>query len=142
MAIIRWNPWNLERMFDDDFEFPTIPGISKLMSQGLNLYETEDALIAEAAVPGLTEDKIEITFDNGIVRITGAIQKNEEQNSKKRYFMSSMAESFSYSFRIPEGVVRDEEPTAHLEHGILRLTFKKAEKKEPRKIKISASKPA
>lgn len=138
MAIIRWNPWNLERMFEDDFEFPTIPGLSKFMSQGLNLYETEDALIAEASVPGLTEDKIDITFDEGIVRITGSVQKNSEDDGKKRYYMSSMAESFSYSFRIPEGTVRDEEPSAELENGILRLTFKKAEKKEPRKIKISA----
>lgn len=138
MAIIRWNPWNLERMFDEDFEFPTIPGISKFMSQGLNLYETDDALIAEAAVPGLTEDKIDITFDDGIVRINGSAEQTEEEKSKKRYFMSSMASTYTYSFRIPEGIVKDEEPNAELEHGILRLVFKKAEKKEPRKIKVSA----
>ena len=59
MAIIRWNPWNLDRMLDDDFEFPTIPGISKFMSQGLNLYETNDAIVAEAAIPGISEDKID-----------------------------------------------------------------------------------
>lgn len=138
MAIIRWNPWNLERMFDEDFEFPTIPGISKFMSQGLNLYETDDALIAEAAVPGLTEDKIDITFDDGIVRINGSAEQTEEEKSKKRYFMSSMASTYTYSFRIPEGIVKDEEPNAELEHGILKLVFKKAEKKEPRKIKVSA----
>lgn len=136
MAIIRWNPWNLERMFDDDFEFPTLPGISKIMSQGLNLYETEDALIAEASVPGLTEDKVDVTFDDGVVRITGGIEEKEEEKGKKRYYMSSMATSYNYSFRIPEGIVRDEEPKAELEHGVLKLTFKKAEKKEPRKIKV------
>lgn len=140
MAIIRWNPWNLERMIDDDFEFPTIPGISKLMSQGLNLYETEDSLVAEASVPGLTEDKIEITYDEGIVRITGSNEQTEEEKSKKRYFMSSMATAYSYSFRIPEGIVRDEEPNAELHNGILTLKFKKSEKKEPRKIKVSAKK--
>lgn len=138
MAIIRWNPWNIERMFDDDFEFPTIPGISKLMSQGLNLYETEDAVIAEAALPGIKEDKIDVTYDEGIVRITGDATQSEEEKGKKRYFMSSMSTSFSYSFRIPEGIVRSEEPTAELEHGVLKLTFKKAEKKEPKKIQISA----
>lgn len=137
MAIIRWNPWNIEKMFDDDFEFPTFPGISKLMSQGLNIYETEESLTAEASVPGLTEDKIEVTFDDGIVRITGAVEEKEEEKGKKRYYMSSMAKSYNYSFRIPEGVVKDEEPTAELEHGVLKLTFKKAEKKEPRKISVS-----
>lgn len=138
MAIIRWNPWNLDRMFEDDFEFPTLPGISKFMSQGLNLYETEDALVAEAAVPGISEDKIDITFEDGIVRVSGSDNQNEEEKSKKRYFMSSMATSFNYSFRIPEGIVRDGEPTAELENGVLKLVFKKTEKKEPRKIKVSA----
>lgn len=137
MAIIRWNPWNLERMFDDDFEFPTIPGISKFMSQGLNLYETEDSLVAEASVPGLTEDKIDVTFDEGIVRITGTVEEKEEEKNKKRYYMSSMATSYNYSFRIPEGIVKDEDPTAELEHGVLKLTFKKAEKKEPKRISVS-----
>jgi len=137
MAIIRWNPWNLDRVLEDDFEFPTIPGISKFMSQGLNLFETEDALVAEASVPGIPEDKIDVTFEDGIVRVTGSVQQSEEDKTKKRYFMSSMATSFNYSFRIPEGIVRDSEPEAELENGVLRLTFKKAEKKEPRKIKVS-----
>lgn len=138
MAIIRWNPWNLDRMLDDDFEFPTIPGISKFMSQGLNLYETEDSLVAEAHVPGIPEEKIDITFQDGIVRITGSTEQKEEEQSKRRYFMSSMANSFNYSFRIPEGIIRDEEPEAELDHGVLKVKFKKAEKKEPRKIKVSS----
>jgi HSP20 family protein len=137
MAIIRWNPWNLDRMFDDDFEFPTIPGVSKFMSQGLNLYETQDSLVAEAAMPGISDDKIDITFEDGIVRITGSAEERTEEKGKRRYFMSSMANSFNYSFRVPEGVVRDEEPKAELDNGILVVTFKKAEKKEPRKIKVS-----
>ena len=137
MSIIRWNPWNMDRMLEDDFEFPTIPGISKLMSQGLNLYETEDAIVAETAVPGISEDKIDVTFEDGVVRVSAATSQSEEEKSKKRYFMSSMATSFNYSFRIPEGVVRSEEPTAELDNGVLKLIFKKAEKKEPKKIVVS-----
>ncbi len=137
MAIIRWNPWNVDRMFEDDWDLPTIPGISKIMSQGLNIYETEESLVAEASVPGIPEDKIDITFENGTVRITGSIQEKEEEKNKRRYFMSSMATAFNYSFRIPEGVVQDQEPTAEIENGILRLEFKKAVKKEPRKIPVS-----
>lgn len=49
-----------------------------------------------------------------------------------------MASSFNYSFRIPEGVVGEEEPGAELENGVLRLTFKKATKKGPKKIKVTA----
>ncbi len=138
MSLMRLNPWNLDRIMDDDFDFPTLPGISKLMSQGLNLYETEDSLVAEAHVPGISEDKIDITFENGVVRISGSSEQNNEESTKRRYFMTSMANTFNYSFRIPEGIVADQEPVAELENGVLKLVFKKAEKKEPRKIKISA----
>ncbi len=137
MAIIRWNPWNIDRVFDDDFDFPTIPGISRLMGQGLNLYETQDSLIAETAVPGLTESDIDVTFENGVVRVSGNKEEKQEEKDKKRYFMSSMSNSFNYTFRIPEGVVKDSEPEAELEDGVLRLSFKKIEKKEPRKIKVT-----
>ncbi|HMS22339.1 MAG TPA: Hsp20/alpha crystallin family protein [Candidatus Levybacteria bacterium] len=137
MAIIRWNPWNIDRFFEDDFDLPTIPGISRLMGQGLNLYETEDAVIAEAALPGVSEDKIDVTFENGVVRVTASIEEKKEEKEKRRYFMSSMTSSFNYSFRIPEGVVEANEPEAILEDGVLKLTFKKVVKKEPKKIKVS-----
>ena len=137
MAIIRWNPWNLERFFEDDWDLPTIPGISKLMGQGLNIYETQDAIVAEVALPGMTEDRIDVTFDNGIVRVTASAEEKKEEKEKRRYFMSSMTSSYNYSFRIPEGVVKAQEPSAELEDGILKLTFKKVEKKEPKKISIT-----
>lgn len=137
MAIIRWNPWNIDRFFEDDWDVPTVPGISKLMGQGLNLYETEDAIVAEAALPGIAEDKIDVTFENGVVRVSGVAEEKKEEKGKRRYFMSSMATSFNYSFRVPEGIVGDDEPEAEIDDGILKLTFKKAEKKEPKKIKIT-----
>lgn len=137
MAIIRWSPWNLERMFEEDFEMPTIPGLSRIMGQGLNLYETEEAIVAEAAVPGISEDHIDVTFEDGVVRVTGSNETNQEEKDKRRYFMTSMSSSFNYSFRLPQGVVQDAEPTAELDNGVLRLTFKKVQKKEPKKIKVS-----
>lgn len=136
MAIIRWNPWNFERMFDDDWELPTIPGVSRLMGQGLNLYETQDAIVAEAALPGIPEDKVDVTFEDGIARISASNEATQEEKDKRRYFMSSMSSSYNYSFRLPQGVVQDEEPQAEMEDGVLRLTFKKVEKKEPKKIRV------
>jgi HSP20 family protein len=124
-------------MFEEDFEMPTIPGLSRIMGQGLNLYETEEAIVAEAAVPGISEDHIDVTFEDGVVRVTGSNETNQEEKDKRRYFMTSMSSSFNYSFRLPQGVVQDAEPTAELDNGVLRLTFKKVQKKEPKKIKVS-----
>lgn len=137
MAIIRWNPWNIQHILEDDWDFPTIPGISRMMGQGLNLYETEDAIIAEAALPGIPEDKIDVSIDEGIVRVTASLDEKKEEKDKRRYFMTSMAQSYNYSFRLPQGVVGDEEPSAELDNGVLKLTFKKVQKAEPKKIKVA-----
>jgi HSP20 family protein len=137
MAIIRWNPWNLQSMLEDDWDLPTLPGLSRLAGQGLNLYETEDAIVAEVALPGITEDKIDVSIDEGVVRVTAALEQGQEEKDKRRYFMTSMASSYNYSFRLPQGVVSEEEPHAELDNGVLHLTFKKVQKAEPKKIKVA-----
>lgn len=135
MAVIRWNPWNISNILDEGIDFPTIPGLSRL-SSGLNLYETEDSVIAEAAVPGLTEDQIDITIEEGVVRITGMAEDKSQEKTQRRYFMSSIATTFNYSFRLPEGVIEDHEPKAELHKGVLSLTFTKVAKTPPKKVKV------
>lgn len=135
MALIRWNPWSLQSLFDDDFDLHTIPGITRL-GQGLNLYETSEAFVAEAALPGIPEDKIDISIDDGVVRVTASSEEKQEETGSKRYFMTSMAKTFNYSFRLPEGLVDDQEPTAEIDNGVLTLKFQKAQKAEPKKVKV------
>jgi HSP20 family protein len=135
MAVIRWNPWSLSSFISDDLDFPTIPGISKLVGQGLNIYETDEAIVVEAALPGVPENKIDVSQENGIYRITGSMAEKEEEKEKKRYYMSSLSSSYNYSFRLPQETV-ESEPEAQLNEGILRLTFKKAKKAPPKKIQI------
>lgn len=138
MALIRWNPWSINRFFEDDWDLPTIPGISRIAGQGLNLYETEDAIVAEAAVPGISEDKIDVSVDEGIVRISATSEEKTEEKGKRRYFMTSMAQSYNYSFRLPQNVVSEEEPKAELDNGVLKLSFMKVKKAPPKKVKVTA----
>lgn len=140
MAIIRWNPWNVRSLLEDDWDFPTVPGISRMLGQGLNIYETENQIVAEMALPGISEDNIDVSIDEGVVRISALDQKSEEQKGKRKYFMSSMASSYNYSFRLPEGIKAEEEPQAVLESGVLKLLFPKAEVVAPKKIKVISGK--
>jgi len=135
MAIIRWNPRNISSFFDEDFEFPTIPLLSRL-GQGLNLYETEDSVVAEAAVPGIPEENIDVTIEDGIVRISASTEEKEEEKAKRRHFMRTLSKSYNYSFRLPEDVSPDIEPEVILADGVLTLTFPKLEKTPPKKIKV------
>lgn len=136
MAIIRWNPLNLASILEDDFDLPTIPGLSRLIGQGLNLYETKDEVVAEVAVPGIPEDKIDVTVDGKVVRVTGSAEEKTEDREKRRYYMSSMNTTFSYAFRLPESVKLDQEPKAEIENGVLMLSFPKVQKAAPKKISV------
>lgn len=141
MAIIRWQPWSLSSLMDDDWELPTIPGLSRL-GQGLNIYETEDSIVAQAALPGVAEGKIDVSIDNSVVRITGTREEKQEQTQGRKYYMTSMASAYNYSFKLPDGVVADQEPKASLEDGVLTLSFSKVQKQPPKKIKVvKAAKP-
>jgi HSP20 family protein len=135
MAIIRWNPWSISSLLDEDWNLPTLPGLNRL-GQGLNLYETEDSLVAEAALPGISDDKIDVTIEEGIVRITGSSREQEQANSDRRYYMTSMASSYNYSFKLPQGILADEEPLCEVENGVLTLKFKKAQKEAPKKVSV------
>ncbi len=137
MALIRWNPMSLSSLLEDDWELPTLPGLSRL-GQGLNLYETEAEIVAEAALPGIKEDEVDVTYENGVLRITATSQNKQEEKEQRRYFMTSRATSFNYSFRLPEGLVGNQEPACELGDGVLHIRFKKAEKIAPKKIAVKA----
>lgn len=139
MSLIRWNPWNLSSLMEEDWDLPTLPGLSRL-GQGLNIYETQDNIVAEASVPGVKENDLDITFEDGVVRISGSTTQEVENKDQRRYFMSSRASSFNYSFRLPTGIVSEDEPECELEDGVLTLTFKKVQKVAPKKITVKAKK--
>lgn len=134
MPNIRWTPWNLERFFEDDWDLPTIPGISRLVGQGLNLYETEKELVAEVAIPGVSEQGLDVTIDAGIVRVVGS--RVQKDTTKQRTFMDTISSSYNYAFRLPQTVLTDQEPDIELSDGILTLRFAKVEKVPPKKLTV------
>lgn len=137
MAIIRWNPWNMSSLLnDEEWDFPTIPAISRIAGQGLNIYETKETLVAEIALPGIHEDKIDVSIDKGIVRVSAADEQSQEEKAGRKYYMSSMSSAFNYSFRLPEGISDTQEPEAVLEKGVLKLSFQKPEVVAPKKIRV------
>lgn len=134
MALIRWNPWNISSLWGEDLEFPTIPGLSRI-GQGLDVYETKDFFIVEAALPGVAKDKIDVTVSDDTLRISGSYQKKEEEQGK-RYFMRALNSSFNYAIRLPNEVIKSQEPEASYSQGILKLSFKKKQQEEVKKIPI------
>ncbi|MFQ5826264.1 MAG: Hsp20/alpha crystallin family protein, partial [Dehalococcoidia bacterium] len=85
MSIIRWEPlpslFGLSRVMDRFFEDPFGPPVWRAFRDGhsipLDVYQTEDALIVKATIPGLKPDEVEITIEGDSLSIRGEVKTEE-----------------------------------------------------------------
>jgi len=128
----------MDRLFDDDYRpFRWMSGGLDGPALPLDVTTSEDAVTIEAALPGIKPEDVDITVENGTVRISGktADERRAEEGS---YVLQEIRRgSFSRTVTLPNGLEPDK-ATATFEHGILRLEIPKAEQLKPRQIKISA----
>lgn len=140
MAIVNWNRWNqiYPSIFDDGFLNQSI--VDSDAVNGLNMYETDNALVIEAQVPGVDENNLNVLIEDNILTISADYKEsNEEKERKKVVYKSSRQMSFRYSTTLPRKV--DTENTeAVIENGVVTVTIPKIEEAKPRKITINKKK--
>ena len=75
MAIIPWRPlFDLDRFWEDeDWLLPVIP--KEKLFPAMDLYETDKAVIAEVNAPGIDPKQIEVSVENGMLRVAGKGEK-------------------------------------------------------------------
>ncbi len=102
---------------------------------GLSISEDDKNVYVEAAVPGLDQKDVEVTFDKGILWVKG--EKVEEEKKKKYYRKASSA--FSYRVMVPGDIDPNKEPLAQIKNGVAKITFAKSPKSLPKKITVKAA---
>lgn len=121
---------NLPSFFEDE------PLAAFNERSGLSISEDEKNIYIEAALPGLTADDIEVTYDNGVLWIKG--EKKEEEKDKKYYQKASSA--FSYHINVPGDIDEEQEVEADYKDGIMKVVFAKKKTSRPKKINIKKNK--
>lgn len=139
------SPWNeLDRMSRRLNRFFGESGLSEpepaSWIPAVNVEETNDNLILTADLPGLTEENIEIAFENGVLTIRG--QKKDRRDASgedRRYHVSERwSGSFQRSFTLPR-TVSVNDISATFEHGVLRVHMPKAAESRGRTIQIRSA---
>jgi len=115
----------------------TQPELSKPIF--LKLYETEEALIVRAEVPGFTEKELNIVCEPWRVAITGKKEMREEGKIEKKDkdevpYYEEKAHIYK-SVKLPVEVIPDK-VKALLRNGMLELTLPKAEVVKKVKIEV------
>ncbi len=136
MAIIRFDPFskNWVRPFfswEDEEEMPELT-----MTEGLDVYEEEDNVVVKAAVPGIPADKVEVTFEDGVLHIKAKVEEKEEEKKKRKVvYRMERVSSFDYHTTLPRPI--DEKTLeAKVENGVVVVTGKIAEAAKPKKIPV------
>ena len=135
MAIVRLNPFSrpvFRSFFDDDLvDWPTYT-----MTDGLDVYEEENNVIVKAAVPGVKEDNIEVTYEDGVLHIN-AKEEQKEQEKKKNRIVHQMkrVSSFNYSTTLPRAIDASK-ISAEVDNGVIMVKAPVAEAAKARKIQV------
>lgn len=102
--------------------------------QGLQISEDENSIFVEAAMPGLDDKDIELTYEKGTLMVRGERKETEEDKKRKYYRRSS--NSFIYRLNVPGNIDETSEPNAEFKNGVVKVTFPKQKKAEARRINI------
>jgi HSP20 family protein len=142
--ITRWDPYRemarMSRLMDRWFE-----GMPRMWlgefdgGEGyvpLDLYETDDAVVVRAALPGVKPEDVDITIAGETLTIRGESKHAEEGKKRNYYWQESWYGSFARSVALPAQVEADK-ADAVFENGVLKLTIPKAEAAKPKTIKVT-----
>lgn len=136
MALVKWrSPFDpIFPSIIDDSWINNLPDLSS--AAGLNIYETDDAVVVEAAVPGVPEEKVQVTIEGNVLTISASFEENQEEKDKKKViYRSNRQSNFSYSTSLPR-MVDASAADAEVENGVVKITIPKLEEEKPKRIEV------
>jgi HSP20 family protein len=142
----RYDPFNdirsLQSQMNRLFEpFWSRPGEEDLVSgtwvPAVDVEEIGDEIVLRAELPGMKQEDIDISFNDGILTIRGERQFEKETQEKTWHRIERSYGSFVRSFTMPRSVDAGR-ITADYRDGVLAIHVPKREESKPRQIKIGS----
>jgi HSP20 family protein len=152
MAIVRFRPFSqavdsfrdfgdmqaeVNRLFDNFLGRPTHQhaGLERVWAPAVDMYETKDALVVAAELPGLVEKDIHLSIVGDVLNVRGERHWNQEVKQENYYRGERWYGKFERSLPLPMPVQADK-VTATYRDGVLTITLPKVEEIRPKEIKI------
>jgi HSP20 family protein len=140
--LIRWDPFgefssvraDMDRLMARAGAGATLP---QRWSPTSDVIETDDAIVITAELPGVKDDDVHITVQNGVLKISGERHLEHEVSEDRFYRLERSYGGFERTFALPQGVSEDD-ITAGVAYGVLKITIPKSAAPEPKVIAIDA----
>ena len=139
-AADRWS--NLRDELNSFFELPVWSSFARTgqlftgWSPALDLYQSNDNVIAVLELPGMRKEDIEISLHDGTVTISGERKRENSSDGDKaertERYIGRFRRSIALPTRVDAGKV-----SATYRDGILTVTLPKAEEVKPKQIQVN-----
>lgn len=152
MAIVRWNPTRdltqmreeMDRLFGQFLRRGE--GEEATWGQGLwappvDIYETDDAFMLKAELPGFTKEDVNIEVHENRLIIRGERKRETEAKEDQYHRLERAYGRFERAFWLPT-TVDAEHIQASFKNGILEMRLPKSEKAKPKQIPITETEEA
>jgi HSP20 family protein len=136
MPLIPWRPFSeLDKFFEDeDWLLPVFPRL-QFGRPAMDIKETDKEVVAEVEIPGFDPENVEVSIENGILRVKGSRDEKKEEKERGYWRKEIRTGSFERMVRLPVAV-KENAVKATYEKGVLKIVMPKAEAKPSSKIKI------
>jgi HSP20 family protein len=137
-SLIRWDPFkDLDRFFADIYEnfFPALLPTVKISSNPVDIYEKDNKLFVDIALPGLSKEDIKIKIKDNYLIVKAGKEEKEEEKKKNYYYRKEIKTGVERVIALPYKV-NEKEAKAEFNNGILRISFPQENIKEETEIKI------
>jgi len=124
----------LRKEFDNLFS-----GYQRVTDSGtyplLNVYDNRDEIIVTAELPGMTKEKVNITFMDEVLTLSGKLEPIQETQKMTAVRRERSIGSFEKRVHVPFKVQQDK-ISASFENGVLTIRMPKSEVAKPKTITI------
>jgi HSP20 family protein len=127
----------MDRLFDETL-FRPLGGstFEETRAMPLDIYATGDALVIEAALPGVRPEDVEVSLLGDTLTLTATTASARSSEDAGYQVQEVRRGKFSRTVALPSGL-KTEGAAASFENGMLRLSIPKAEQAKPRQIPVT-----
>jgi HSP20 family molecular chaperone IbpA len=110
---------------------------NRLYVPDVDIFETDENIVILAAMPGVSENSVDVTLDKNVLRIDGSVEPSHFDGYSPAY-VEYEAGHYRRSFSLSDQIDRDK-IEASVNSGILSLTLAKTNLPQARKIEVQAA---
>ena len=129
---------DINRLFDAFMSPFERTEMKNSVSPRLDIAELKDKYEIKAELPGMDENDINLSVEDGILTISGEKKAETEEKDKGYYLRECSYGSFSRAVRLPDNIA-DDKISAQFKKGVLIVDMPKTQQQQSKARKIAIS---